>query len=222
MHIILMGPQGVGKGTQADILAPHFRLVKLSTGDLFRAAVASGSELGKLAQGYLDRGELVPDDVTLAIVEERLEEIAQNPDVQGALFDGFPRTVAQAKGLDATLAKRDERIGAVIEIDAPRETLIARLAGRRYCPKCGATYHVTFNPPRVQGICDRCGGELIQRADDTPEAIRRRLDLYDEQTAPVLDFYRERGLLSRVNGDQPIENVTQDILAAIGHAAKSQ
>ncbi len=222
MHIILMGPQGAGKGTQADIIAPRLGLVKLSTGDLFRAAVASGSELGRLAKGYLDRGELVPDDVTLAIVEERLEEIAENPDVKGALFDGFPRTRAQAEGLDAILAKRDERIAAVIEIDVPREKLIARLAGRRYCPNCGATYHVEFNPPQKTGVCDRCGGPLVQRPDDTPEAIRRRLDLYDEQTAPLLDFYQQRGLLIRVDGDRPIEEVTHDILAAIGAAAKSQ
>lgn len=222
MHIILMGPQGAGKGTQADIIAPRLGLVKLSTGDLFRAAVASGSELGRLAKGYLDRGELVPDDVTLAIVEERLEEIAENPDVKGALFDGFPRTRAQAEGLDAILAKRDERIAAVIEIDVPREKLIARLAGRRYCPNCGATYHVEFNPPQKAGVCDRCGGPLVQRPDDTPEAIRRRLDLYDQQTAPLLDFYQQRGLLIRVNGDRPIEEVTHDILAAIGTAAKSQ
>jgi adenylate kinase len=217
-----MGPQGAGKGTQADIIAPRLGLVKLSTGDLFRAAVASGSELGRLAKGYLDRGELVPDDITLAIVEERLEEIAENPNVKGALFDGFPRTRAQAEGLDAILAKRDERIAAVIEIAVPREKLIARLAGRRYCPNCGATYHVEFNPPKTAGVCDRCGGPLVQRPDDTPEAIRRRLDLYDEQTAPLLDFYQQRGLLIRVDGDRPIEEVTHDILAAIGTAAKSQ
>lgn len=222
MHIILMGPQGAGKGTQADIIAPRLGLVKLSTGDLFRAAAASGSELGRLVKGYLDRGELVPDDVTLAIVEERLEEIAENPEVSGALFDGFPRTRAQAEGLDAILAKRDERIAAVIEIDVPRDKLIARLAGRRYCPNCGATYHVEYNPPRKAGVCDRCGGPLVQRPDDTPEAIRRRLDLYDEQTAPLLDFYQQRGLLIRVDGDRPIEEVTHDILAAIGTAAKSQ
>ncbi len=220
MHIILMGPQGAGKGTQADIIAPRLGLIKLSTGDLFRSAVAAGSELGRLAQGYLDRGELVPDDITLAIVEERLEQIAEDPNVRGALFDGFPRTRAQAEGLDVLLAKRDERLAAVIEIDVPRETLIARLAGRRYCPACGATYHVEFNPPQKAGICDRCGGPLVQRPDDTPEAIRRRLDLYDEQTAPLLDFYQQRGLLIRVDGDRPIEEVTHDILAAISAATK--
>jgi adenylate kinase len=215
-----MGPQGAGKGTQADIIAPRLGLIKLSTGDLFRSAVAAGSELGRLAQGYLDRGELVPDDITLAIVEERLEQIAEDPNARGALFDGFPRTRAQAEGLDALLAKRDERLAAVIEIDVPREKLIARLAGRRYCPACGATYHVEFNPPQQAGICDRCGGPLVQRPDDTPEAIRRRLDLYDEQTAPLLAFYQQRGLLIRVDGDRPIEEVTHDILAAISAATK--
>jgi adenylate kinase len=215
-----MGPQGAGKGTQADIIAPRLGLIKLSTGDLFRSAVAAGSELGRLAQGYLDRGELVPDDITLAIVEERLEQIAEDPNARGALFDGFPRTRAQAEGLDALLAKRDECLAAVIEIDVPREKLIARLAGRRYCPACGATYHVEFNPPQQAGICDRCGGPLVQRPDDTPEAIRRRLDLYDEQTAPLLAFYQQRGLLIRVDGDRPIEEVTHDILAAISAATK--
>ncbi|HEY7034279.1 MAG TPA: adenylate kinase [Thermomicrobiales bacterium] len=222
MHVILMGPQGAGKGTQADIIGPRLGLSKLSTGELFRAAIAADSPLGQEIKGPYDRGELIPDDLTLGLVEERLEEIGENPDIRGALFDGFPRTRAQAEGLDAVLAKRGEKIDAVVEISVPRGSLIERLAGRRVCPNCGATYHVVFNPPKVDGICDRCGSRLIQREDDTPEAIGRRLDLYDEKTAPLLAFYDERGLLKRVSGDQPIDQVTEDILAAIKRTAAHQ
>jgi adenylate kinase len=222
MHVILMGPQGAGKGTQADIIGPRLGLSKLSTGELFRAAIAADSPLGQEIKGPYDRGELIPDHLTLGLVEERLEEIGENPDIRGALFDGFPRTRAQAEGLDAVLAKRGEKIDAVVEISVPRGSLIERLAGRRVCPNCGATYHVVFNPPKVDGICDRCGSRLIQREDDTPEAIGRRLDLYDEKTAPLLAFYDERGLLKRVSGDQPIDQVTEDILAAIKRTAAHQ
>lgn len=222
MHVILMGPQGAGKGTQADIIAPRLGLAKLSTGELFRAAIAADSPLGREIKGPYERGELIPDDLTLGIVEERLEELDDDPEIHGALFDGFPRTRAQAEGLDALLAKRGERINAVVEIGVPRDILIERLAGRRVCTTCGATYHVVFNPPKVEGICDRCGGQLIQRDDDTPEAIGRRLDLYDEKTAPLLAFYDERGLLRRVNGEQPIDDVAKDILAAIERTAAHQ
>jgi adenylate kinase len=222
MHIILIGPQGAGKGTQADIVGPRLGLAKLSTGELFRAAIASGSELGQEVKGPYDRGELIPDDLTLGLVEERLEQLDGDPDVKGALFDGFPRTRNQAEGLDAVLEKRGERLAAVIEIDVPRETLVERLSGRRLCPCCGATYHVEFNPPKRPDVCDRDGCRLIQREDDTPNAIRRRLALYDQQTAPLLDFYRERGQLTKVNGDRPIDDVTQDILAAIARTAARQ
>jgi adenylate kinase len=222
MHIILMGPQGAGKGTQADIIGPRLGLAKLSTGDLFREAIAADSPLGREIKGPYDRGELIPDDLTLGLVEERLEALDDDPDVRGALFDGFPRTRAQAEGLDAVLAKRGERIDAVVEISVPRDVLIARMAGRRVCPNCGATYHVEFNPPKVEGICDRCGHQLIQRDDDTPEAIGRRLDLYDEKTAPLLAFYEERGLLRRVSGEQSIDKVTKDVLAAIEQTAAHQ
>lgn len=225
MHVILMGAQGAGKGTQAERIAPRFQLAHLSTGELFRAAVANGTELGVLAKGYLDRGELVPDDVTIGIVDNKLQEIsAEQPELQGALFDGFPRTAAQAEGLDRALAKRDERIGAVIEVSVPRDKLVARLAGRRVCSICGATYHIEFNPPAREGVCDRCGGELIQRKDDTPEAINRRLETYFAQTEPLLAYYQERGLLTRVDGDRPIDEVTDGIAAAIdaANAARQQ
>jgi adenylate kinase len=220
MYVILMGAQGAGKGTQAERIAPRYNLVHLSTGELFRAAVASGTELGVLAKEYLDRGELVPDDVTIGIVDAKLLQIATGePKRAGALFDGFPRTAAQAAGLDSALARRDERITAVVEIRVPREKLVTRLSGRRVCPNCGATYHIELNPPARAGICDRCGSKLVQRPDDTPEAITRRLDIYFAQTEPLLAYYQERGLLTRVDGDRQIDEVTEAIAAAIDAAA---
>lgn len=221
MHVILMGAQGVGKGTQAERLAPRLRLTHLSSGDLFRAEIKSGSELGARLKTILDRGELVPDQLTLDIVGERLNQLAAGAYSSGALFDGFPRTPAQAEGLERALEARGERIEAVIEISVPREHLVERLSGRRVCPVCGMTYHVKFNPPRVPGICDNDGTALIQRADDTPEAINRRLDLYFQQTEPLLAYYEARGLLKRVDGDRTIDSVTDQIAAAIALAGKN-
>lgn len=221
MHVILMGAQGAGKGTQAERLAPRLKLTHLSTGDVFRAEIKSGSELGVRLKAILDSGELVPDQLTLDIVNARLDAIAADPNSTGALFDGFPRTPAQAEGLDETLSARGEGIAAVIEIAVPRAHLVERLSGRRVCPVCGTTYHLEFNPPRVPGICDKEGAELIQRADDTPDAINRRLDLYFQQTEPLLAYYEARGLLRRVDGDQPIGAVTDQIVAAIELAGKN-
>jgi adenylate kinase len=222
MHIILMGPQGAGKGTQADAVGPKLGLVKLSTGDLFRSTIASGSELGQVLKEILDRGDLVPDDLTLSMVEQRVEEIGEEEGANGALFDGFPRTKDQAEGLEQLLEKRGERVNSVVEISVPRDVLIQRLSGRWVCPKCGTAYHLTFNPPKVDKLCDKDGTPLIQRDDDKPEAIKRRLALYDKQTAPLLDFYRERGLLSQVNGEQSIEDVTEDILASVKQTSRHQ
>lgn len=220
-----MGPQGAGKGTQAERVAPLLGLAHVSTGDLFRAAMKNETPLGVLAKGFLDRGELVPDDVTIGIVVDRIDQIAaehaEGRAVSGALFDGFPRTAAQAAGLDAALAERNDAIGAVVEITAPREVLVARLAGRRVCAGCGATYHATFAPPRVEGVCDACGGVVKQRADDTAEAIERRLALYDEQTAPLLSYYRERGLLVTIDGDREPAVVSEDVVAAIRARVRS-
>lgn len=218
MNIILMGAQGSGKGTQAAVIGPRLGLEKVATGDLFRAAIADESELGVQVKSILERGDLVTDELTNAIVEERLEDIArrkQAGELNGALFDGFPRTSGQAEALDEILARQDDSIDAVIEIQVPREELITRLAGRRVCPVCGAVYHLQADPPRTQGVCDRDGAILIQRDDDTPEAIRRRLEIYDEQTAPVLSYYEQRGVLKRVNGNQGIHDVTDAILRAI-------
>ncbi|HVL25489.1 MAG TPA: adenylate kinase [Thermomicrobiales bacterium] len=223
MYVILMGAQGSGKGTQAALIGPKLKLVKVATGDLFRAAIAAKSELGLQVQSILEAGDLVPDELTNAIVKVRLEQIAaekaKDGDVSGALFDGFPRTAAQARALDEILAAQGEVLTAVVEIDVPRDILIERLAGRRTCETCGTVYHVVADPPAVEGICDKDGGRLVQREDDTPRAIARRLSLYDELTAPLLSYYAEQGVLDRVNGDQDIEKVEQAILDAVTQRA---
>lgn len=217
-HVALMGAQGSGKGTQAGRLVPRYGLVHLSTGDLFREAIASGSELGREIKAIYDKGDLIPDDLTLRLVEQRLEEIAREAPggvrARGALFDGFPRTEAQAMGLDELLEKRGERLASVVQISVPLEALVVRLAGRRVCPKDGRSYHIEFDPPKRPGICDLDGTPLIQREDDTPAAIKRRLDHYFAQTEPLVEFYRSRGLLKEVNGNQSVERV----YAAIEHA----
>lgn len=213
-----MGAQGSGKGTQAAVIGPRLSLEKVATGDLFRAAIADETELGVQVKSILERGDLVPDELTNAIVKERLEEIARRKDageLNGALFDGFPRTSGQAVALDEILGEQNDQIDAVIEIQVPREDLIARLSGRRVCPVCGAVYHLEADPPRVQGVCDNEGATLIQRDDDTPEAIRRRLEIYDEQTAPLLSYYEQRGVLKRIDGNQGIHDVTDAILRAV-------
>lgn len=218
VNIILMGAQGSGKGTQAAVIGPRLSLAKVATGDLFRAAIAEETDLGREVKSILERGDLVPDELTNAIVQARLEEIAREKaagTLNGALFDGFPRTAGQAGALDAILGNHDDQIDAVVEIQVPREDLIQRLSGRRVCPVCGAVYHLEADPPRIQGACDNDGATLIQRDDDTPEAIRRRLEIYDAQTKPLLSYYEQRGLVTRVDGNQPIETVTEDIVDAI-------
>lgn len=217
VYAILMGAQGSGKGTQAAIVGPELKLAKIATGELFRSAIAARSELGLQVEGLLARGELVPDDVTNAIVRERLASIVAqvrsgDDAVRGALFDGFPRNVAQAAALDGIFADLGETLTIVIEIDVPRAALIERLAGRRTGARTGTIYN-------VNGLSDEeiaaFGEELIQRDDDQPEAIARRLAIYDEQTAPVLAYYAGRGLVTRVNGDQDVEAVTAEIREAI-------
>ena len=218
-----MGPQGAGKGTQAERLAPALNLHHLSTGEVFRAAIKGQTELGSLAKGYLDRGDLVPDDVTVGIVADKLRELAsarEQGGPGGALFDGFPRTDAQAIGLDAALRTLGEEIAAVVAIDVPRELLVERLSGRWTCPVCLTIYHEVFNPPEVAGVCNNDGAQLQQRSDDTLESILRRLELYEEQTQPLLDYYEGRGLLSRVDGNRPIDDVTEALLAEISEPAR--
>jgi adenylate kinase len=219
MHVILMGPQGSGKGTQSERVRTRLNLGSIATGELFRAAIKGSTDLGQKIQAIYDRGELVPDDVTVALVEERLDQLAQEQShgarIEGALYDGFPRTMAQADALSQVLAARDEELTAVIAIDVPRQTLVERLAGRRVCSACGRVYNIYSDPPAVDGVCDVCGGTVSQRADDTPAAVAKRLDLYDIETAPLVDRYEEQGLVKRVDGNRPIGEVTESIVAAI-------
>lgn len=219
MHVILIGPQGSGKGTQAARLAPRLGLKLIATGELFRGAIRVGSDLGRQIKAVYDRGELVPDGLTVALVEEKLDEIGRERSlgegVHGALFDGFPRTPGQAQSLDRALAERREAISVVIRLDVPPPVLIARLTGRRVCASCGAVYHVEFNPPRFSGVCDACGGKLVQREDDSQAAVEKRLALYAEQTEPLLAHYAERGLVVAVDGNQPIEVVTDALVKAV-------
>lgn len=224
VYAILMGAQGSGKGTQAAIIGPELKLAKVATGELFRNAIAVQSELGQTVEGILARGDLVPDDVTNAIVRERVTAIVEqvrsgDGRVSGALFDGFPRNEAQARALDGIFADLGEALTIVVEIDVPREALIERLAGRR----TGATTGKIYN---INGLSDAeiaaLGEDLIQRDDDTPEAIKRRLALYDEQTAPTLAYYGDRGILVTVNGDQDVDAVTNEIRAAIAGRLSSQ
>lgn len=219
MFVILMGAQGSGKGTQAALLSPELGLIKIATGDLFRAEIASGSALGVELKAVLERGDLVEDDLTNAIVRAKISALvddrAGDASLNGALFDGFPRNAAQASSLDGILAEFDEGLTVVVEIDVPRDVLIDRLSKRRVCVTCGTVYDTDANPTMVDGVCDVCGGQVIQRDDDKPEPIARRLRDYDEKTTPLLEHYRDLGLLETVAGDRSIEAVHDDIVSII-------
>ena len=211
-YIILLGPPASGKGTQAARLREMLKLPHVASGDLFRENLKNDTELGRRARIYMDRGELVPDDVTIAMVMDRLSR----PDcANGALLDGFPRTIAQAEALDRALAEWGYRISDVLYIAVPDEVLVERVSGRRLCRVCGESYHVRFNPPRKPGVCDNDGGELYQRDDDKPETVRKRLKVYWEQTSPLIDYYRSQGVLVEIDGEQPIDAVTDDLCAAL-------
>jgi adenylate kinase len=197
LNVVLLGAPGSGKGTQAERIAPAFGVPHISTGDMLRAAVTAGSELGLSAKRYMDVGELLPDDVVIGIIGERL---AQADSTVGFLLDGFPRTIEQAKALDAMLADAGRALTNVLLIDVPEEELVERLAGRRTCRACGKGYHVIFNPPSQEGICDACGGEVYQRVDDNEETVRNRLAVYRRQTEPLIDYYAKQGLLRVVSG----------------------
>lgn len=212
MNLLIMGPPGAGKGTQAEVLVKELKINHISTGDMFRNAIKEGTEMGKKAKEYMDKGELVPDQVVVGMVRDCL---GQSYCAKGFLLDGFPRTLPQAKALDETLQSLNIRLDGVINIDVPRERLMARLTGRRVCRNCGASYHVLFNLPEVEGKCNACGGELYQRSDDNEEAVSNRLDVYDAQTQPLIDYYREKGLLKNINGDQDIKKVLGDIVASL-------
>lgn len=207
-----MGLPGAGKGTQAEKIQAQYDIPHISTGDMFRLAIKEQTDLGKQAKAFMDEGALVPDEVTNGIVEERL---AKSDCAKGFLLDGFPRTIPQAEALEAITEKLNRKLDYVIHVDVPAEKLLARLTGRRVCPSCGATYHVLNNPPKEDGICDRDGETLIQRADDTAETVEKRLSVNIEQQKPLLDFYEAKGILINVNGDQPIDKVFADIQAAI-------
>ncbi|MEN1968956.1 adenylate kinase [Lentibacillus sp. N15] len=212
MNLILMGLPGAGKGTQAEKIVENYHIPHISTGDMFRLAIKEGTELGKKAKEFMDQGALVPDEVTIGIVDERLRKSdCQN----GFLLDGFPRTIAQAESLQSLLTNMGKTIDYALHIDVPEEKLVERLTGRRICPTCGATYHVLYNPPKQEGICDRDGSALIQRDDDTAETVKKRLAVNIEQTKPLLDFYDEKGYLVTVDGDREIDQVFQDIQAKI-------
>lgn len=212
MKLILLGPPGAGKGTQAKMLVEHFAIPQIATGDILRGAVQAGTALGLQAKGFMDAGTLVPDEVVIGIVRERLQEA----DCQGGfILDGFPRTVAQADALQGTLADLGRALDRVLSLTVDAEALVQRLTGRRTCRACGRGYHITFEPPRASGICDSCGGELYQRDDDQEATIRRRLTVYAEQTAPLIAYYRSTGLLTELDGMQSIPTVQEQILAVL-------
>lgn len=204
MRLVLLGPPGAGKGTQARHLADRLGLQVIATGDIFRRKVAEDTELGRVAKRYLDAGELVPDDVTIGMVVAAIDE---GP--AGFILDGFPRTIPQAEALERELAERGMAISAALAFVLDDEVAVARIAGRRTCAKCQTPYNVVFNPPRVSGVCDVCGGPLVQRTDEKEETVRRRLAVYRESTAPLLEFYAERGLLREVDASAPESEVTE-------------
>jgi adenylate kinase len=209
-----MGPPGAGKGTQAVNIVEKYGVCHISTGDMFRSAIKNGTEMGKLAQKYIENGELVPDSVTVGIVKERLSQ--QDILEKGFLLDGFPRNLDQAHSLDTILEELGYNLDAVINVSVLDEILINRIIGRRICRQCGATYHIEFNKPNVEGVCNECGGELYIRKDDTRETAENRLNVYSTQTQPLLDFYAERGLLVEIDGDQAVSKVFSDIVEHLG------
>lgn len=213
MNVILLGAPGAGKGTQAVVLAKEKNLAHIASGDLFRQAQNSGTELGNLVKSYMEKGELVPDEVTVKMI---LERIAQPDCSDGFLLDGFPRTMAQAEALDQALAKEGKAIDKVVYVNVPDEDVVNRLGGRWICKSCQAPFHKVSAPPKVEGKCDHCRGELYQRADDNEETVRNRLSVYRSQTAPLIEYYRKAGKLVEVNGAQSVEAVSKDMLAALG------
>jgi len=212
MDLILLGPPGSGKGTQAKKIVDRYHIPQISTGDILRAAVKEQTPLGKEAKGYMDQGKLVPDEVVVGIVRERLKAADCK---KGFILDGFPRTVPQAEALEATLQAMNRRIDYVVSIDVNNEELLKRLTGRRTCRGCGAMYHLIFDPPRKEGVCDRCGGELYQRADDKEETIKERLRVYDGQTAPLIAYYHDKGSLRTIDGVGAMEQIFQAIVKVV-------
>ena len=217
MNLVLMGLPGAGKGTQAERIVEEYHIPHISTGDMFRAAMKDETPLGLEAKSYMDKGELVPDEVTIGIVRDRL---AKDDCQKGFLLDGFPRTVAQAEALEALLAEMDRQLDYVINIEVDKSILMERLTGRRICKACGATYHLVFNPPANEGVCDRCGGELYQRADDNEATVQSRLDVNIQQSQPLITFYEGKGYLRNLDGQQPIDKVFADIEELLGSLSR--
>lgn len=213
MQLILMGPPGAGKGTQAAELIKKYGIPQISTGDMFRAAVKEGTELGKKAEACMKSGALVPDEVTIGIVKERLSKADCE---KGFILDGFPRTVEQADALEKILSELGKKLDAVLNIHVPAEDLIERAVGRRICKGCGATYHIKFNAPKTEGKCDNCGGELYQRADDNADTMKNRLSVYEASTRPLIDYYKKAGVYSEIDGRQPINEVTAALIKILG------
>ena len=213
MYILLMGPPGAGKGTQAAKLVDKYQIPHISTGDIFRWNIKEGTELGVKAKSYIDAGKLVPDELTCDIVTSRLLE---EDCAEGFLLDGFPRTIFQAEILDKFLENHNMKLHLVINLNVPAEKIIDRLSGRRICKNCGASYHIVNIPPAKEGVCDRCGGELYQRADDNRETVENRINVYFAQTAPLIEYYEKAGVLATVNGDQAMDNVFSDITKVLG------
>jgi adenylate kinase len=215
MRLIMLGAPGAGKGTQAAKVAEAFGIPHISTGDIFRANIKGGTELGKKAKSYMDAGQLVPDELVCDLVADR---IAQDDCAKGYILDGFPRTIPQAEALDQATKKLDTMIDYAVNIDVPDEAIVSRMGGRRACLSCGATYHIAFNPPKKEGICDNCGKELVLRDDDKPETVQTRLNVYHEQTQPLIEYYANQGVLVTVDGTQSMDQVFDSIVKAVGEA----
>ncbi len=213
LRLILLGPPGAGKGTQASGIIEKYNVPHISTGDIFRKNIKEGTDLGKKAKEYMDKGLLVPDEVVVAIVKDRLTE---DDCKKGFLLDGFPRTVAQADALDGELKALDYSLDYVLNIEVDKDILIERAVGRRICKNCGATYHIKYNPPKTENVCDECGGELYQRDDDTEETVSKRIEVYLKQTKPLIEYYNDKNLLVDINGEQDIDKVFEDIVNILG------
>lgn len=213
MKVIMLGAPGAGKGTQAKQIAGKYQIPHISTGDIFRANIKNNTELGQKAKAYMDKGELVPDELTCDLVMDRIQ---QDDCTNGFVLDGFPRTIPQAEALDAALKKIDESMDYAIDVDVPDENIIRRMSGRRACLDCGATYHIVSIPPKQEGICDSCGSKLVLREDDKPETVKKRLDVYHSQTQPLIDYYKEQNILKTVDGTIPMEEVFTAIVQILG------
>lgn len=213
MKIVMLGAPGAGKGTQAAMICDKYNIPHVSTGDIFRSNIKNGTELGKKAKAYMDAGQLVPDELTIQLL---LDRVSQDDCKDGYVLDGFPRTIPQAEVLTKALSESGEQVDYAINVDVPDENIVTRMSGRRSCPKCGASYHIQYIPSKVEGVCDTCGSDLIQRDDDRPETVQNRLSVYHAQTQPLIDYYEQAGALRTVDGTKDKDDVFQDIVAILG------